>query len=159
MLAATGIDLRLGAVDVLSGAQLCTRPGQVVGLIGPNGSGKSSLLRCLYGMLRPSRGAVLIGDEPIESLSQRSIARAVAVVTQDASAEGIDITVEHVMQVVRHMHVRAQQGHEPQERGTTLGALELVNMSRFAQRGRHELSGGERPRVMIARRNAQRTPV
>ena len=159
MISATGIDLRLGAVDVLSGAQLCTRPGQVVGLIGPNGSGKSSLLRCLYGMLRPNGGAVLIGDEPIESLSQRSIARAVAVVTQDASADGIGITVGEFVLLGRHVHRGDHQGFTDEDRSVALDALELVSLSGFAERNLQELSGGERQRVMIARCIAQQSPV
>ena len=159
MLAATDIDLRLGAVDVLSGAQLCTRPGQVVGLIGPNGSGKSSLLRCLYGMLRPNRGAVLIDDEKIDSLSQRSIARAVAVVTQDASADGIGITVGEFVLLGRHVHRGDHQGFTEEDRRIALDALELVSLSGFARRGLQELSGGERQRVMIARCIAQQSPV
>ena len=159
MLAATGIDLRLGAFDVLSGAQLCTRPGQVVGLIGPNGSGKSSLLRCLYGMLRPNRGAVLIGEEPIESLSQRSIARAVAVVTQDASADGIGITVGELVLLGRHVHRGDHQGFTDDDRSVALEALELVNLTGFADRNLQELSGGERQRVMIARCIVQQSPV
>ena len=159
MIAATGIDLRLGAVDVLSGAQLCTRPGQVVGLIGPNGSGKSSLLRCLYGMLRPDRGAVLIGDESIEALSQRSIARAVAVVTQDAAADGIGITVGEFVLLGRHVHRGDHQGFTDDDHRATLDALELVDLSGFAERNLRELSGGERQRVMIARCIAQQSPV
>ncbi len=159
MIAATGIDLRLGAVDVLSGAQLCTRPGQVVGLIGPNGSGKSSLLRCLYGMLRPNCGAVLIDDEPIESLSQRAIARAVAVVTQDASADGIGITVGEFVLLGRHVHRGDHQRFTEGDHSVALDALELVNLSGFAERSIEELSGGERQRVMIARCIAQQSPV
>ena len=159
MIAATGIDLRLGAVDVLAGAQLCTRPGQVVGLIGPNGSGKSSLLRCLYGMLRPNRGAVLIGGEAIESLSQRSIARAVAVVAQDTSADGIGITVGEFVLLGRHIHRGDHQGFIDDDRRVALDALALVDLSGFAERSLHELSGGERQRVMIARCIAQQSPV
>ena len=159
MISATGIDLRLGAVDVLSGARISTRPGQVVGLIGPNGSGKSSLLRCLYGMLRPNRGAVLIGGEPIESLSQRSVARAVAVVTQDASVDGIGISVGEFVLLGRHVHRGDHQGFTDDDRNVALDALELVNLSGFAERNLQELSGGERQRVMIARCIAQQSPV
>ena len=159
MIAATGIDLRLGASDVLSGAQLCTRPGQVVGLIGPNGSGKSSLLRCLYGMLRPNRGAVLIDDKAIESMSQRSIARAIAVVAQDASADGIDITVGEFVLLGRHVHRGDHEGFTDDDREVALDGLELVDLSGFAERHLHEMSGGERQRVMIARCIAQQSPV
>ena len=159
MIAATGIDLRLGAVDVLSGAQLSTRPGQVVGLIGPNGSGKSSMLRCLYGMLRPNRGVVLIDDEAIGSMSQRSIARSVAVVTQDASADGIDISVGEFVLLGRHVHRGDHQGFTDVDRKAALKGLELVDMAGFVERSLNHLSGGERQRVMIARCIAQQSPV
>ncbi|WP_419853744.1 ABC transporter ATP-binding protein [Candidatus Poriferisodalis sp.] len=159
MITATGIDLRLGAVDVLSGAQLSTRPGQVVGLIGPNGSGKSSLLRCLYGMLRPHRGAVLIDDVAIGSMSQRSIARAVAVVTQDTSADGIDISVGEFVLLGRHVHRSDYQGFTDDDRKAVLDGLDMVDMSSFADRSIHNLSGGERQRVLIARCIAQQSPV
>ena len=159
MIAATGIDLRLGAADVLSGAQLCTRPGQVVGLIGPNGSGKSSLLRCLYGMLRPNRGAVLIDGEAIASMSQRSIARSVSVVTQDASADGINISVGEFVLLGRHVHRGDHQGFTDDDRKAALKGLELVDMSDFVERSLNHLSGGERQRVMIARCIAQQSPV
>ena len=159
MIAATGIDLRLGAVDVLSGAQLCTRSGQVVGLIGPNGSGKSSLLRCLYGMLSPNRGVVLIDDEAIGSMSQRSIARSVSVVTQDASADGIDISVGEFVLLGRHVHRGDHQGFTDDDRKAALDGLELVDMSGFVERSLNHLSGGERQRVMIARCIAQQSPV
>ena len=159
MITATGIDLRLGAVDVLSGAQLSTRPGQVVGLIGPNGSGKSSLLRCLYGMLRPHRGAVLIDDVAIGSMSQRSIARAVAVVTQDTSAEGIDISVGEFVLLGRHVQRGDHQGFTDDDRKAVFDGLDMVDMSSFADRSIHHLSGGERQRVLIARCIAQQSPV
>ena len=159
MITATGIALRLGAVDVLSGAQLSTRPGQVVGLIGPNGSGKSSLLRCLYGMLRPHRGAVLIDDVAIGSMSQRSIARAVAVVTQDTSAEEIDISVGEFVLLGRHVHRGDHQGFTDDDRKAVLDGLDMVDMSSFADRSIHHLSGGERQRVLIARCIAQQSPV
>ncbi|MCY3634687.1 MAG: ABC transporter ATP-binding protein, partial [bacterium] len=116
-------------------------------------------LRCLYGMLRPNRGAVLIGEEPIESLSQRSIARAVAVVTQDASADGIGITVGEFVLLGRHVHRGDHQSFTDEDRGVALDALELVDLSGFAQRNLQELSGGERQRVMIARCIAQQSPV
>ncbi len=159
MLAATDLHLRLGAADVLSGAHLSTRPAQVVGLIGPNGSGKSSLLRCLYGMLRPSRGAVLIDDAAIGSLPQRAVARSIAVVAQDAATDGIEITVGEFVLLGRHVHRGDHQGFTDDDRLIALDALDLVSLTGFADRNLGELSGGERQRAMIARCIAQRSPV
>ncbi len=159
MIAANGIELRFGAIDVLSGVQLSTCPGQVIGLIGPNGSGKSSLLRCLYGMLRPNRGAVLIDGHAIESMSRRSIARTIAVVTQDTSGDSIGITVGEFVLLGRHVHRSDHQGFTADDRRITLDALDRVQLTALAERGLHELSGGERQRVMIARCIAQQSPV
>ncbi|MFN6122117.1 MAG: ABC transporter ATP-binding protein [Actinomycetes bacterium] len=144
---------------MLSGVHLRTHPGQVVGLSGPNGSGKSSLLRCLYGMLRPQRGAVLIDAQAVASMSRRSIARTVAVVAQAAAGDGIDITVGEFVLLGRHVHRGDHQGFTTDDHRITLDALERVDLAGLADRRLHELSGGERQRVMIARCIAQRSPV
>jgi iron complex transport system ATP-binding protein len=158
MITASGLDLQLGAADVLSGVDLATRPGQVVGLIGPNGSGKSSLLQCMYGMLRPRRGTVLIDDRALESLSRRSIARSVAVVAQDVATDGIEITVGEFVLLGRHTHRADHQSFTAEDHHVALGALERVELAELADRGLHELSGGERQRVMVARCLAQQSP-
>src|SRR4030095_16087767 len=45
------------AVNDLS---LVVRPGDVLGLIGPNGAGKTTTLRCLAGIIPPTRGAIRV---------------------------------------------------------------------------------------------------
>ena len=46
------------AVDDLS---FSIQPGEVVGLVGPNGAGKTTTLRCLAGIIPPTRGTVRVG--------------------------------------------------------------------------------------------------
>jgi branched-chain amino acid transport system ATP-binding protein len=50
-----------GAVRVLHGVSLEVRAGETVTLLGTNGNGKSTLLKCVMGLLHPSRGAVTLG--------------------------------------------------------------------------------------------------
>ncbi len=50
------------AVDELS---LTIRPGEVVGLVGPNGAGKTTTLRCLAGIIPPTRGTIHVGGHDI----------------------------------------------------------------------------------------------
>lgn len=37
------------------------QPGEVLGLVGPNGAGKTTTLRCLAGIIPPTRGTVRVG--------------------------------------------------------------------------------------------------
>jgi iron complex transport system ATP-binding protein len=158
MIAASGIELRLGAADVLSGVDLSSRPGQVVGLIGPNGSGKSTLLRCLYGILRADRGAVLVDDTAIASLSRRTIARSISFVEQCAPADAIGITAGEYVLLGRHVHRRDHQGFTHDDHRIASEALDRVGATDLAHRRLHEISGGERQRVVIARCLAQASP-
>jgi ABC-type multidrug transport system ATPase subunit len=63
---------RFGRTDVLRGAALAVRPGQLVAVLGENGSGKSTLLRILAGVERLDRGAVVrrgrVGYSPQDAL-------------------------------------------------------------------------------------------
>lgn len=54
-----------GPVRAVDGVDLRVRAGEVLVLFGPNGAGKTSLLRLLGGDLRPTRGTVLFGGEPL----------------------------------------------------------------------------------------------
>jgi branched-chain amino acid transport system ATP-binding protein len=50
-----------GAVRALHGVSLRVGPGETVALLGTNGNGKSTLMKCVMGLLRPSRGSVTLG--------------------------------------------------------------------------------------------------
>jgi branched-chain amino acid transport system ATP-binding protein len=50
------------------------RPGELLALIGPNGAGKTSILNCICGIYRPSRGRVRLGDADITRAAPHEIA-------------------------------------------------------------------------------------
>jgi ABC-type branched-subunit amino acid transport system ATPase component/ABC-type branched-subunit amino acid transport system permease subunit len=66
----TGVEVKYGALQVLFGADLEVRDGEVVALLGTNGAGKSTLLKAIAGVVSPSAGRVtyantdVTGDSP-----------------------------------------------------------------------------------------------
>ena len=61
--------------SAVSDLSFAVRPGEVMGLVGPNGAGKTTTLRCLSGIIPPTRGSVKIcgrdlAKNPIESKQQ-----------------------------------------------------------------------------------------
>ena len=57
--------------------------GSFVGLIGPNGCGKSTLLKTIYRVNKESAGAVYINGKNLQEMSNKAVAKQMAVVTQE----------------------------------------------------------------------------
>ena len=49
-----------GAVRALHGVSIQVRQGETVALLGTNGNGKSTLMKCVMGLLKPSRGSIVM---------------------------------------------------------------------------------------------------
>ena len=57
-LAIEGLDAGYGAVKALRGVTLDVESGETVALLGTNGNGKSTLMKCIMGLVRPTRGRI-----------------------------------------------------------------------------------------------------
>jgi len=62
-LAISDLDAGYGAVKALRGVSLNVESGETVALLGTNGNGKSTLMKCVMGMVRPTRGSVVLKIE------------------------------------------------------------------------------------------------
>jgi ABC-2 type transport system ATP-binding protein len=68
----SGLTKLYGDLAAVTDLSFTVRPGEVIGLVGPNGAGKTTTLRCLAGIIPPTRGAVRIAGfdiahDPIEA--------------------------------------------------------------------------------------------
>ncbi len=68
------IDAGYGAVKALSGVSLSVEAGETVAVLGTNGNGKSTLMKCVTGQVRPTRGTVTLTlDGVIHDLTKLSV--------------------------------------------------------------------------------------
>lgn len=129
----------LCAVDDVS---FTVEEGKFVGLVGPSGCGKSSLLLILAGLLAPTKGRILVGEREINAPEPKEI----GVVFQDSSLLPWKTALENVEFPL------ALRGVEKKiRRSAALRMLELVGLRDFIDRRPHELSGGMKQRVSVAR--------
>ena len=128
-------------IEALRDANLAVHKGEFVCLIGASGCGKSTLLRIVAGFEPPSRGQALMWGMPIEGPGPDR-----GMVFQDYG-------------LFPWLTVRGNIGFGPSSRGrssqevkdTVEHFIELVGLQRFADAYPHQLSGGMKQRVAIAR--------
>ncbi len=70
-----GVHTYYGKSHILHGVSLTIAPGEVVGLLGRNGVGKSTTLKTIMGLLRPSRGTVMLEGRAIAGVPPHKLAR------------------------------------------------------------------------------------
>ena len=149
-----GVQAVLGGSAILKGVDIQVGQRELVGIIGPNGSGKSTLLKCIYRVLKPTGGAVLLDGRDLDQYSYRESARRIAVVAQH-NYYNFEFSVQDVVMMGRAPHKRALDRDNADDFRLVAEALELVGMSGFARRSFSTLSGGEQQRVILARALAQ----
>jgi ABC-2 type transport system ATP-binding protein len=65
MVQVDGLTKLYGEFNAVSELSFSLQPGEVMGLVGPNGAGKTTTLRCLAGIIPPSRGTIRVGGHDI----------------------------------------------------------------------------------------------
>ena len=75
MLELEGLRVGYGGTEVVHGVDLDVGPGEAVGMIGPNGAGKSSILRAIFGLVRPTAGRAVFADRVLTGMAPEQVAR------------------------------------------------------------------------------------
>jgi NitT/TauT family transport system ATP-binding protein len=130
-----------GALTALSGVSFGVHDGEVVSLIGPSGCGKSTLLNIGSGLAAPSDGLAFVDGERIEGPN----AHVAFMLQKDLLLPWRTVT-ENVMLGVEIQHVRPAERRLRARR-----LLDNFNLAEFSGHYPHQLSGGMRQRVALAR--------
>jgi iron complex transport system ATP-binding protein len=144
------LTVRLGRRTVLHDVAAELRPGRVTALLGPNGAGKSSLLRAMLALIPVESGRVLIDGGDVTALDPRTRARRLGYLPQSAELAW-NIPARSLIELGRAPHRSPFAGLSDADRTAIERAMALTDTTRFADRLTHELSGGERARVLLAR--------
>ncbi len=153
-LEAEAVGFRYARETALEDVSLRVEPGEVVGLLGPNGSGKSTLLRILSGVLPRYQGSARVDGAEVRTVPRRELAARMAVVPQETTF-GFPFTVLQIVLMGRHPHLAGLAFETPRDVELAREALDRCGAGHLEDRTIHELSSGERQRVVFARALAQ----
>jgi iron complex transport system ATP-binding protein len=158
LLEARGVEVEIGGVSILRGADLSLRSGELVAVVGPNGAGKSTLVRAVSGLQRLAAGSARWGGREVGGMRGRALAGLRAFVPQRMPVPA-GVTVREAVAIGRSARLRPLRRLTAADREGIGRAMERARVTRFAERALSTLSGGELQRVQIAIGLAQEAPV
>jgi nitrate/nitrite transport system ATP-binding protein len=138
-LSVEAVGMAFGASEILTGIDLTIHKGEFVTLIGHSGCGKSTLLNLVAGLIKPTRGAILLAGKHVDGPGPDR-----GVVFQNHS-------LLPWLTCFQNVHLAVERVFKDRLRERTHAALDLVGLSHAEQKYPHQISGGMKQRVGIAR--------
>jgi putative ABC transport system ATP-binding protein len=137
-------------IKVLRGTDLTVNRGEFVAIVGASGSGKTTLLNLIGGLDQPTGGTILVDGTDITGLNDDKMSEMrrhkIGVLFQDQHLLPIFTAIENVQVPMLLDEVRADIRNEK-----AMKLLAAVGVDHRAHHMPHELSGGMRSRVALAR--------
>lgn len=147
-----------GQKQVLAGVDLEVKKGETMVVIGQSGAGKSVLLKLIIGIMKPDQGEIYIDGTEITGLKEEErlrLNRKFGMVFQGAALFDSMTVAENVaFGLERHLQLEANQ-----IRKIVRESLELVGLRGVENLMPHQLSGGMKKRVGLARAIAYRPEI
>lgn len=135
-------DSAQGKVEALKDVSLTVNEGEFVCLVGPSGCGKSTLLNLVAGLDRPDSGEILVEDTPVTGPGRDRM----VMFQEHALFPWLDV----LGNVLFGLNLKPNLT-DPERKEVAKFYLHLVGLEKFEHAAIHELSGGMRQRVALAR--------
>ncbi len=132
--------------------------GELICLLGPNGVGKTTLLRTLAGILPALKGHISIHGKNISEIHKKTLAQSLSVVLTDRIGYG-NLTVYELISLGRIPYTGWLGNLDKTDKEKIQIAIAQTGLQPLIHKSIHQVSDGERQKVMIARALAQDTPV
>ncbi|HZU52047.1 MAG TPA: ABC transporter ATP-binding protein/permease [Sphingomicrobium sp.] len=144
--------------EILRGLDIDIPAGTSCAIVGPSGAGKSTIARLLYRFYDPQSGRILIDDQDVALVSQKSLRAAVGIVPQDTVL--FNDTIGYNIGYGRHgaTHDDVESAARGAAIDQFISALPDKYDAMVGERGL-KLSGGEKQRVAIARTLLKDPPI
>ncbi|HHT47048.1 MAG TPA: ABC transporter ATP-binding protein [Firmicutes bacterium] len=147
-----------GKEQVFNNINLEIKKGEIFCLFGPNGCGKSTLIQCMLGILKLTKGMIMLEGKNVAQLRPFEIARKLSYIPQ-SHEKPFPFKVMDIVLMGRASYTGIFSLPDAEDEAIALDALEQVGMHRFKDKPYTQLSGGETQLVLVARALAQKTPV
>jgi phospholipid/cholesterol/gamma-HCH transport system ATP-binding protein len=141
---------KLGRQEVLRGFDLDVEPGQTLVVIGRSGGGKSVLLKHIIGLMKPTKGEVLVEGQNIVELSERqltAVRKKIAILFQSAALFDSMSVEQNIAFPLRESGIKDEKIIDDK----VAEALEVVDLAGEQKKMPENLSGGMKKRVGLAR--------
>ena len=144
------VSVSIASQKIIEGISLQVNKNQFVGVIGPNGCGKSTLLKSVSKLLEPSRGVITLGDENVQDLSNKQLAKKLGVVGQFHEVN-FDFTIRDMLLLGRSPYKGLMERDNALDYEIVEEVLLQLDLGKIADRSFLSLSGGEKQRVILGR--------
>ena len=122
----------------------CINEGQTLGVLGPNGCGKTTTIGMLLGLIKPSKGEILINEEKFEKLNRESILSKFNFASPYVELPK-KLTVQENLEIYGRLYSVENLTKRIQE------ITEDLNLGSFIKKKTGELSSGQKNRVSLAK--------
>jgi len=132
---------------VITDVSLKINSGEIVGLLGPNGAGKTTTFYMILGLIKPDSGVISLDGDMLNQLPMYKRAKkGIGYLPQEPSIFRKLTVEDNIKAVLEMVDIKDDERQDKLK-----GILDEFKLLHLAKRQGHQLSGGERRKVEIAR--------